>query len=304
MKYPLGFLVRLPAGRQESPPLLKLWRASKRADRLKHFAKQNVRPNMRRACFRVWIRCCAVLRACDNISMHIRFLSAAAILTFGLPLLASAATAAELQQQVQSLKDTVTQLQQAKASATACPTPGKTMKRGSTGIEVTRLQQFLAQDKNIYPEGTITGTYGPLTETAVKKFQIRNGIASSGTPETTGYGAVGPRTAAAIAALCGGTAGSLTANGALGGFIAIAPYGGGSSRAISVQVTVNAANSCAAATYILDYGDNSRIPPINVPAGACKSATSVTNHTYQLPGTYQVTLSSGAHKVSVAVAVN
>jgi len=237
------------------------------------------------------------------MDMHIKLLSATTILIIGLPLLASAATAAELQQQVQGLQDKVTQLQQAKASATACPTPGKTMKRGSTGIDVTRLQQFLAQDKNIYPEGMITGTYGPLTETAVKKFQVRNGIVSSGTPETTGYGAVGPRTAAAIAALCG-TTGSVSASGALGGFIAIAPYSGGSARAISVQVTVNSANSCNAATYVLDYGDRTGPRQIPVPAGACKAQTSMANHTYQLAGTYQVTLSSGAHKVSVAVAVN
>src|SRR3989344_2504602 len=98
-----------------------------------------------RACFRVWIQCCTVLRACDNMDMHIKLLSATTILIIGLPLLASAATAAELQQQVQGLQDKVTQLQQAKASATACPTPGKTMKRGSTGIDVTRLQQCLAQ---------------------------------------------------------------------------------------------------------------------------------------------------------------
>lgn len=236
--------------------------------------------------------------------MHIRLLSATTLLIFGLPLFASAATAAELQQQVQSLKDTVTQLQQSKTSSTACPTPGKTMKRGSTGIDVTRLQQFLAQDKSVYPEGTITGTYGPLTETAVKRFQVKNGIASSGTADTTGYGAVGPRTATAIAASCSGASGTTTLKNPVGGLIAVAPYAGGSSRGISVQVTVNAANSCAAATYTLDYGDNSRIPPINIPAGACKSATSVTNHTYQLPGTYQVTLSTGAHKTSVAVAVN
>ena len=253
----------------------------------------------------LWIPCCAVLRACDNADMHIRILSAATLFIIGLPFFASAATAAELQQQVQGLQEKVAQLQQAKSgSATVCPTPGKTMKRGSSGDDVTRLQQFLARDKSIYPEGTITGTYGPLTEKAVQRFQVKNGIASSGTPDTTGYGAVGPRTAAAIAAQCGGTAGSLTPSGALGGLIAVAPYAGGSSRAISVQVTVNAANSCAAATYLLDYGDNSRIPPINVPAGTCKSATSVTNHTYQLPGTYQVTLSSGMHKTSVAVAVN
>ncbi|MDP3965884.1 MAG: peptidoglycan-binding protein [bacterium] len=237
--------------------------------------------------------------------MHIRLLSATTLLIFGLPLFASAATAAELQQQVQGLQDKVTQLQQAKSASAACPTPGKTMKKGSTGIDVTRLQQFLAQDKTVYPEGTITGTYGPLTEKAVQRFQTKKGIVSSGTPETTGYGAVGARTAAAIAASCSGSsAGTTTLKNPVGGLIAVAPYAGGSSRGISVQVTVNAANSCAAATYLLDYGDSSRIPPIVVPAGACKSATSVTNHTYQLPGTYQVTLSTGAHKVSVAVAVN
>src|SRR3990167_791724 len=98
------------------------------------------------------IRCCAVLSACDNTDMHIRLLSATTLLMFGLPLLAGAATAAELQQQVQSLQNAVTQLQQSKSSSTACPTPGKTMKKGSSGIDVTRLQQFLAQDKSVYPE--------------------------------------------------------------------------------------------------------------------------------------------------------
>ncbi|MDO8522262.1 MAG: peptidoglycan-binding protein [bacterium] len=234
--------------------------------------------------------------------MRIKFLSAMTLLIFGLPLFASAAaTAADLQQQVQGLKDKVTQLQQGKsASATACPTPGVTMKRGSSGADVTRLQQFLAQDKTVYPEGTITGTYGPLTEKAVQRFQAKNGIASSGTPDT-GYGAVGPRTATAIAARCSGTAG---ASSAIGGFIAVAPFAGGSSRGISVQVTVNAANSCNAATYILDYGDNTGKSPIAVSAGVCKAMTSMVNHTYQLAGTYQVSLSSGSHKTSVAVAVN
>lgn len=236
--------------------------------------------------------------------MYIRLLSATTLLIIGLPLLASAATAAELQQQVQGLKDQVTQLQRQKSASAACPTPGKTMKKGSTGIEVTRLQQFLAQDKTVYPEGTITGTYGPLTETAVKRFQVKKGIVSSGAPETTGYGAVGVRTAAAIAASCSGVSGTTTAvQNPVGGLIAVAPYAGGSLRAISVQVTVNAANSCAAATYTLDYGDRTGPRQIPVSAGGCKAQTSVVNHTYQLPGTYQVTLSTGAHKTSVAVAV-
>lgn len=44
---------------------------------------------------------------------------------------------------------------------------------GSTGAEVTALQKFLAQDKEIYPEGKVTGTFGPATEAAVKRWQTK-----------------------------------------------------------------------------------------------------------------------------------
>src|SRR3989339_2159552 len=54
--------------------------------------------------------------------------------------------------------------------------------------QVTQLQKFLAQDSIVYPEGHITGFYGPLTEQAVKRWQAKNGLVSSGSPDTTGYG--------------------------------------------------------------------------------------------------------------------
>lgn len=227
------------------------------------------------------------------MGMYSKFFSVLTVLVIGLPLLASAATAGTAQQQTA-------------AFAPACPAFGKTLKLGSSGADVTRLQQFLAQDKIVYPEGTITGTYGPLTEKAVQRFQAKNGLASSGTPTTTGYGAVGPRTAAVMSAGCSGAGAPSTPGtpNAVGGVIAIAPYAGGSSRSISVQVTANTTNSCSAATYILDYGDNAGKSPIAVPAGTCRAVTNTVNHTYQLAGTYQVTLSVGAHHVSVAVAVN
>ncbi|MEK7107488.1 MAG: peptidoglycan-binding domain-containing protein [Patescibacteria group bacterium] len=235
--------------------------------------------------------------------MNIRLLSALTALVIGLPLLASAA-ATGTAQQAQGAQNQATQ-QKVSVSAGLCPKPSGTLKRGSSGADVTRLQQFLARDKSIYPEGIVNGTYGPLTEKAVQRFQVKNGIVSSGTPDTTGYGAVGPRTAAAMAVGCtgAGTTGSTSATNTLGGFVAIAPFVRGNSRAISVQVTVNAANSCNAATYTLDYGDSTGKAPIQVPAGACKAMISTVNHTYQLAGTYQVTLSSGSHKTSVAVAV-
>jgi len=53
---------------------------------------------------------------------------------------------------------------------------------------------MLAQNKEIYPEGEITGYYGELTIKAVQRFQEKYNIATSGTPETTGYGLAGPTT--------------------------------------------------------------------------------------------------------------
>jgi N-acetylmuramoyl-L-alanine amidase len=71
----------------------------------------------------------------------------------------------------------------------------------TTGV-VKRLQTILAKDKTLYPEGLVTGYFGPATLKAVQALQKKNSIVTSGTPETTGYGAVGPKTAAALLALC------------------------------------------------------------------------------------------------------
>lgn len=80
---------------------------------------------------------------------------------------------------------------------------------GATGPQVVELQTYLAKSPSIYPEGLITGYFGPLTQRAVQRFQTAQGIVSSGTPATTGYGRVGPLTAARINALIGmGSGGS------------------------------------------------------------------------------------------------
>ncbi|MEK9184225.1 MAG: peptidoglycan-binding protein [Patescibacteria group bacterium] len=65
--------------------------------------------------------------------------------------------------------------------------------------QVTRLQKILAQDKTIYPEGKVTGYFGPATDKAVKAFQVKNKIAAAG---SAGYGIVGPMTAKALLAVC------------------------------------------------------------------------------------------------------
>lgn len=60
------------------------------------------------------------------------------------------------------------------------PTLTRSLKRGSRGEDVKQLQEFLAQDSTIYPEGLATGYYGIGTEAAVKKWQAKNGLPSVG----------------------------------------------------------------------------------------------------------------------------
>ena len=92
----------------------------------------------------------------------------------------------------------------ATAGAGTCAAFTKPLMRDITGAEgeVKQLQAILAKDTTVYPEGVVNGIFGPATERAVQRFQKKHGIASSGTAATTGYGAVGPKTAKALLALC------------------------------------------------------------------------------------------------------
>jgi len=65
---------------------------------------------------------------------------------------------------------------------------------GLENEEVKRLQELFAQDKELYPEGIVSGYYGSLTTKAVERFQCKYEIICEGTPYTTGYGTVGPKT--------------------------------------------------------------------------------------------------------------
>lgn len=80
------------------------------------------------------------------------------------------------------------------ASASSCVSLSYDLYGGATdattGGDVSRLQQFLG----ISP----TGYFGPMTEQAVQQWQSSHAIISSGTPDTTGYGYVGPKTRAAM----------------------------------------------------------------------------------------------------------
>ncbi|MAZ40840.1 hypothetical protein CL654_01885 [bacterium] len=70
--------------------------------------------------------------------------------------------------------------------------------RGMNNDDVRRLQEFLARDAELYPEGITSGYYGKLTEAAVQNFQCKYNIICGGTSDSTGYGLVGPQTIAKL----------------------------------------------------------------------------------------------------------
>lgn len=80
--------------------------------------------------------------------------------------------------------------------AASCVDLSRTLSLNTKGSDVSKLQVFLRDNAGY--TGQVTGHYGPLTQAAVQKWQRERGIVSSGTPSTTGYGQVGPKTRAAM----------------------------------------------------------------------------------------------------------
>src|SRR3989344_5782012 len=64
---------------------------------------------------------------------------------------------------------------------------------GQTSVNVRNLQVFLSSNPRIYPQGLVTGYFGPLTKSAVMNFQNAYGISQ--------VGRVGPQTLAKINSL-------------------------------------------------------------------------------------------------------
>lgn len=93
-----------------------------------------------------------------------------------------------LEQQIQSLMQQIQSLRTQVASTTVSLVQNLSL--GSQGEQVSVLQALLAANPSIYPQGLITGYFGPLTERAVKQYQAENGIEQ--------VGIVGPQTRAKL----------------------------------------------------------------------------------------------------------
>ncbi len=173
----------------------------------------------------------------------------------------------------------------------SCVTISQNLKKGMNNEEVRKLQLFLAQDRTIYPEGITSGYFGGLTERAVQKWQTRHGVISYGTPNTTGYGAVGPKTRTAIAAACGsGNIAQGTDN--IVSFTFTTDTG---QAPFNASVSISMLES-ACMSYQINWGDGSEptthISPQSTSCGGGIGTVTAT-HTYSLAGDYTATLFAG-----------
>lgn len=113
-----------------------------------------------------------------------------------------ATTLANLEKMIKDLMAQIVQLQKDTAPSLTTPSGvcielSRTLKLGSTDAntegEVGKLQRYLTNTGH-YTHGSVTGFYGVATERAVQNWQRTNGVVTSGTPATTGYGVFGQNT--------------------------------------------------------------------------------------------------------------
>ncbi len=228
-----------------------------------------------------------------------RVLSAVILTTVLGTVVASAQNAAELQkqlqdvlQQINSLRGQLTTIDGPKTMG-SCATLARTLRKGSRGNDVRSLQSFLSSDPNIYPEGAITGTFGPATERAVQRFQERNGIVAYGDPFTTGFGVVGARTRAVMNAQCGGDDSGTTINPATTANIVSFNFTQPGGRAPFNAFLNFQLLEAACVSYNIDWGDNTE-PAKYEAFQSTNCGTGITSrslsHEYKTSGTYTVTL--------------
>src|SRR3989344_6120114 len=162
----------------------------------------------------------------------------------------------------------------------ACNAVTRRLYRGLNGADVMALQNFLIAE-GLLASGSVTGFFGVQTESAVQLWQSPHGIISSGDPETTGWGVLGPKTLMAMRQPdCSDTA------------------GGGGNSTPDVQAWPPQGPAPLLVTFIIG---NSRSTPDNgiyytitfgdgQAGGFSRSAPFKLTHTYSSAGTYTATV--------------
>lgn len=78
------------------------------------------------------------------------------------------------------IKARLSQMQQGTPGGNATSTQSILLKFGDRGREVEALQNTLKSMSSIYPKGLVTGYYGVLTQSAVRRFQMQYGLEATG----------------------------------------------------------------------------------------------------------------------------
>jgi peptidoglycan hydrolase-like protein with peptidoglycan-binding domain len=228
------------------------------------------------------------------------------------PLLASADTIAELQAKIQSLLSQLsavqTQLQQLQVTATTttavqsnatgtaastlrCPVILRTLTLGARGSDVSDLQAYLGT-QGVF-QGEATGYFGTQTQAAVQAWQRLQDLVSNGSPSTTGYGVIGPRSINLLMRLCPAPENT--------GHFSADVNTGNTPLAVNFSVAVPAINGSA--IYTIDFGDGTSVTATSLGAcaggGSCRDLRGAT-HTYTTPGTYTAALYRSASACSTS----
>ena len=207
---------------------------------------------------------------------------AAATLILVSPLITSAATLSDLQAQLKALLAQIAALQH-QTSAPLCVDLSRNLTLGSTGADVSDLQNFLAAKS--YLTAVARGYYGFLTAKAVGELQVDLGIVSSA--DDSAYGIMGPKTRAAIA--CNGNPPPPKRPGAT---FTATPTSGWAPLAVSFS---NMVGGPLQGSLVIRYGDGSSDTATRCVGGNAAVADTCTTpgtnaHTYTSTGTYTAQL--------------
>lgn len=189
--------------------------------------------------------------------------AAGAALAFGtfVPMV-GAQTVAELQTQINALMAQLAALQGGTvANPTAC-TFTRSLTIGSTGADVTCLQNYLTGTGHFTFSGGSTGYFGPITQAAVAAWQAANGVA----PAVGYFGPISTAKYTAIAASAPGTPGTPGTPCPAG--YTCTPTGGGviTTPGVEGTVTVTLNPSPASGTKLYEGGDMKSVLGIKLEA--------------------------------------
>ncbi|MBP9668726.1 MAG: peptidoglycan-binding protein [Candidatus Pacebacteria bacterium] len=216
-----------------------------------------------------------------------------AVVFAALPFASSAITVNDVQTQIDALLAQIQMLQEQLVQLTSgggtvvtqpvfpnpdrCYPLDRVLRFGHRGDDVRALQERL-QEEGLF-SGEATGYFGAATQAAVQQLQANEGIVSGGSPDTTGYGMVGPRTSQRIWICDGGTDPYPSR-------LHATPREGSAPLWVSFETRIGGLRM-ANPSYLIDFGDGTSEKPSEcyAPADACMSA-GVNKHLYQNAGTY------------------